>query len=172
MKAPGSDTEDRDRPETWASAQLEQLEDNWKRKTQQTFLTDDSIMKVMRLKIVGTLQGPVTAPVVTTDKLGAIQMLMHLLKEARIVQGTFEVGELLDRGVSDITGSTMALHSRLTPLVGSTKVEVDSVPATSPRSPEYQTRSFQYASAMSEAKSETSIDMQRMPLCPSGAAML
>ncbi|GMG16072.1 unnamed protein product [Phytophthora fragariaefolia] len=74
-------------------------------------------------------------------------MLMRLLKEAGIVQGAFEVNELLDRDVSDITRSTMALHLMLAPLVGSTKIEIDTAPAVSPRSPEYQTGSSQYASA-------------------------
>ncbi|KAE8878607.1 hypothetical protein PF003_g37290 [Phytophthora fragariae] len=172
MKAPVSDAEDRDEPETWTNAQLEQFEDALERKKLQAFLVEDSVMKIMRLKIVGTLRGPVTAPVVTTDKLDAIKMLMHLLKEAGIVQGAFEVNELFDRDVSDIMRSTMALHLMLTPLVGSTKIEIDTAPAVSPRSPEYQTGSSQYASATSEAESETSVDLQRMTLGPSGAAML
>ncbi|KAE9057871.1 hypothetical protein PF007_g31500 [Phytophthora fragariae] len=153
MKAPESDAEDRDEPETWTNAQLEQFEDALKRKKLQAFLVEDSVMKIMRLKIVGTLQGPVTAPVVTTDKLDAIKMLMHLLKEAGIVQGAFEVNALFDRDVSDIARSTMALHLMLTPLVSSTKIEIDTAPAVSPRSPEYQTGSSQYASATSEAES-------------------
>ncbi|KAE9264423.1 hypothetical protein PR003_g32808, partial [Phytophthora rubi] len=164
--------EDRDEPETWTNAQLKQFEDALKRKKLQAFLVEDSVMKIMRLKIVGTLQGPVTAPVVTTDKLDAIKMLMHLLKEAGIVQGAFEVNELFDRDVSDITRSTMTLHLMLAPLVGSTKIEIDTAPAVSPRSPEYQTGSSQYASATSEAESESSDDLQRMTLGPSGAAML
>ncbi|GMG18505.1 unnamed protein product [Phytophthora fragariaefolia] len=98
-KAPESDAEDRDEPETWTNAQLEQFEDALKHKKLQAFLVEDSVMKIMRLKIVGTLQGPVTAPVVKTDKLDAIKMLMHLLKEAGIVQGAFEVKELFDRDV-------------------------------------------------------------------------
>ncbi|KAE9329877.1 hypothetical protein PR003_g15456, partial [Phytophthora rubi] len=96
MKAPESDAEDREEPATWTNAQLEQLEDALKRKKLQAFLVEDSVMKIMQLKIVGTLQGPVTAPVVTTDKLDAIKMLMHLLKEAGIVQGAFEVNALFD----------------------------------------------------------------------------
>ncbi|KAE8881272.1 hypothetical protein PF005_g27784 [Phytophthora fragariae] len=172
MKAPESDTEDRNGPETWTNTQLEQFEDALKRKKLQAFLVEDLVMKIMRLKIVGTLQGPVTAPVVTTDKLGAIKMLMHPLKEAGIVQGAFEVNELFERDVSDITRSTMSLHLILTPLVGSTKIEIDTTPAVSPHSPEYQTGSPQYASATSVADSETSVDLQRMTLGPSGAAML
>ncbi|GMG16074.1 unnamed protein product [Phytophthora fragariaefolia] len=38
MKAPESDAEDRDEPETWTNAQLEQFEDALKRKTLQAFL--------------------------------------------------------------------------------------------------------------------------------------
>ncbi|KAE8962159.1 hypothetical protein PR003_g28830, partial [Phytophthora rubi] len=159
-------------PETWTNAQLEQFEDALKRKKLQAFLVEDSVMKIMRLKIVGTLQGPVTAPVVTIDKLDAIKMLMHLLKEAGIVQGAFEVNELFDRDVSDITRSTMALHLMLAHLVGSTKIEIDTATAVSLRSPEYQTGSSQYPSATSEAESESSVDLQRMTLGPSGAAML
>ncbi|KAE9003975.1 hypothetical protein PR001_g17839, partial [Phytophthora rubi] len=129
-------------------------------------------MKIMRLKIVGTLQGPVTAPVVTTDKLDTIKMLMHMVKEDGIVQGAFEVNELFDRDVSDITRSPMALHLILAPLVGSTKIEIDTAATISPRSPEFQTGSSQYASATSEAESESSVYLQRMTLGPSGAAVL
>ncbi|GMF44829.1 unnamed protein product [Phytophthora fragariaefolia] len=172
MKTPESDAEARDESETWTNAQLEQLENDLKRKKLQTFLVEDSIMKIMRLKTVGTLQGPVTAPVVTTDKLDRIRVLMHLLKGAGIMQGAFDVNELFGRDVSDITRSTMALHQMLISLVSSTKIEIATTPAVSPRSPEYQTGSSQYASATSEAESETSVDLQRMIFGPSGAALL
>ncbi|GMF35656.1 unnamed protein product [Phytophthora fragariaefolia] len=57
MTAPESDAENHDEPETWTNAQLEQFEDALKRKKLQAFLVEDSIMKIMRLKTVGTLQG-------------------------------------------------------------------------------------------------------------------
>ncbi|OWY90223.1 hypothetical protein PHMEG_00041748 [Phytophthora megakarya] len=43
---------------------------------------------------------------------------------------------------------------------------------TSSRSPEYQTESSQYASATSNAGSDSSVDLQHLTLGPSGAAML
>ncbi|KAE9338888.1 hypothetical protein PF008_g11837 [Phytophthora fragariae] len=41
MKAPESDTEDRNGPETWTNTQLEQFEDALKRKKLQAFLVED-----------------------------------------------------------------------------------------------------------------------------------
>ncbi|OWZ19508.1 LOW QUALITY PROTEIN: hypothetical protein PHMEG_0006243 [Phytophthora megakarya] len=57
------------------------------------------------------------------------------------------------------------------PLVGSvTQPETAKLGPT--RNPEYQTGSSQYASATSEAESDSSVDLQRMALGPSGAETL
>uniref|UniRef100_H3GY21 Retrotransposon gag domain-containing protein n=1 Tax=Phytophthora ramorum TaxID=164328 RepID=H3GY21_PHYRM len=114
-------------------------------------------MKIVRPKPIGELQGPVKAPKEVTSQLEAVKLLMRMLKEAGIVLGSFDANELFDLELPIIRESTLSLFAKLTPLS-----------AASSR----QTGSSQYASATSEARSDSSIELQRMTLGPAGAATL
>uniref|UniRef100_H3GGM9 Retrotransposon gag domain-containing protein n=1 Tax=Phytophthora ramorum TaxID=164328 RepID=H3GGM9_PHYRM len=93
---------------------------------------------------------------------------MRMLKEAGIVLGSFDANELFDLELPIIRESTLSLFAKLTPLVGS----VVPVQRERPAPTRSQTGSSQYASATSEAGSDSSIELQRMTLGPAGAAML
>ncbi|OWY91069.1 hypothetical protein PHMEG_00040508, partial [Phytophthora megakarya] len=77
--------------------------------------------------------------------------------------GAFSASKLFDLETT--------LYNKLGPLVGSVALP-ETIKRTPVRSPEYQTGSSQYASATSEAGSDSSVDLERMTLGPSGAAML
>ncbi|OWY98607.1 hypothetical protein PHMEG_00030587 [Phytophthora megakarya] len=77
----------------------------------------------------------------TPQQLEAATQLLRMLKDAGITPGTFNASELFD-----LETSVAISRRRLTPT----------------RSPVYQTGSSQYASATSEAESDSFADLQRM----------
>ncbi|KAH7460378.1 uncharacterized protein KRP23_14746 [Phytophthora ramorum] len=165
MKAPESDAEDQTDNDGWTEEQLESV---FYRKDLYKFLTEDRTMKIMQLKLIGDLQGPVKAPREVSNKLDAVKALMRMLKEAGIVLGAFDANELFDLELETIREATLTLFAKLTPMVGSV------VPIQQARLPTVrsQTGSSQYASATSEAGSDSSVELQRMTLGPAGVAML
>ncbi|KAL4157710.1 hypothetical protein PRNP1_003495 [Phytophthora ramorum] len=165
LKAPESEAEDQEDRNTWTD---EQLESAFFYKDLYKFLHEDPVMKIVRPKPIGELQGPVKAPKEVTSQLEAVKLLMRMLKEAGIVLGSFDANDLFDVELPVIRESTLNLFAKLTPLVGSV-VPVQRARPTPTRS---QTGSSQYASATSEAGSDSSIELQRMTLGPAGATML
>ncbi|POM58857.1 LOW QUALITY PROTEIN: Hypothetical protein PHPALM_36443 [Phytophthora palmivora] len=128
-------------------------------------------MKITRPKMSNTPQGPMTALIETSNKLEAVQILMRTMKETGIEPKHFDANVLFDMELAAIQNATATLHKLLVPLTSS-KIPKETPKLTSFRSPEYQTGPSQYASATSEAGSETSVDLQRMTLGPSGSSML
>ncbi|OWZ09983.1 LOW QUALITY PROTEIN: hypothetical protein PHMEG_00017239 [Phytophthora megakarya] len=94
-----------------------------------------------------------------------------MLKDAGIIPEVFNASELFDLETSVIQRSTRTLYEKLEPLVGSV-TQPETAKLTPTRNPEYQAGSSQYASATSEAESDSPVDLQRMVLGPSGAEML
>ncbi|GMF45628.1 unnamed protein product [Phytophthora fragariaefolia] len=105
-----------------------------------------------------------------SDMLDAVKILMRMLKDAGIVLGSFDANNLFDMEQSVIRETTLNRFARLAPMVGSL-VPVPQEVSTPTLS---QAGSSQYASATLEAGSgsDSSIDLQRMTLGPSGATML
>ncbi|KAE9064836.1 hypothetical protein PF006_g30597 [Phytophthora fragariae] len=156
------------------------------------FLREDPVVRTMHLKLLGSLTGPVQAPLSTKNKLDAAMDLLRLLKEAGLTAGAFDADDLFHLEVDEIRVATAALFTLLKPMVGERpaarrpkpfsllKPLDDAQPAVKPaesksvqvQSPEYQTGSSQYASATLEAGSDSSSGSRRMSLGPSGAAML
>ncbi|OWY95011.1 hypothetical protein PHMEG_00035102, partial [Phytophthora megakarya] len=85
--------------------------------------------------------------------------------------GAFSASELFDLEPTVIHRSATLLYNKLEPLVGSVALP-ETIKRTPVRSPEYQTGSSRYASVTSESGSDSSVDLERMTLGPSGAAML
>ncbi|KAE9084753.1 hypothetical protein PF005_g25913 [Phytophthora fragariae] len=169
LKAPDAESEDQTIL-TWSQSKLEMA---YLHAELNSFLREDPVMRTMHLKLLGSLTGPVQAPRSTKNKLDAAMDLLRLLKEAGITAGAFYADDLFHLEVDEIRVATAALFNLLKPLD-------DEQPATKPaepksaqaQSPEYHTGSSQYASATSEAGSDSSSGSRRMSLGPSGAAML
>ncbi|GMF56573.1 unnamed protein product [Phytophthora fragariaefolia] len=150
LKAPGSEAGDHEEPQTWTDDQLESA-------SLHRLMHEDPIMKIMRPKPIGELQGPV-------------KILMCMLKDAGVVLGSFDANDPFDMEQFVIRETTLNLFGGLAPIVGSV-VPVSQEASTPTRS---QAGSSQYASATSEvgSGSDSSVELQRMTLGPSGAAML
>ncbi|KAE8892531.1 hypothetical protein PF003_g23166 [Phytophthora fragariae] len=188
LKAPDAESED----QTILSWSQSKLEMAYLHAELNNFLREDPVMRTMHLKLLGSLTGPVQAPLSTKNKLVAAMDLLRLLKEAGLTAGAFDADDLFHLEVDEIRVATAALFNLLKPMVGERpaarrpkpfsllKPLDDDQPAVKPaepksaqaQSPEYHTGSSQYASATSEAGSDSSSGSRRMSLGPSGAAML
>ncbi|KAG6619547.1 reverse transcriptase [Phytophthora cinnamomi] len=185
IKAPDSEPEDRG--DLTSIVSEDQLAAAYYKKELHGFLIQDTVMRVLRPKILGELRGPVSLPVPGSNKLTAAKALMHLLKEGGIVAGSFAAEDLFDLELSEIEHTMQSLFTLLTPLVGEAKrpqeqsarskqitTEVVLRPAKStPVTPGERTAtSSPYVSATEDIESDNSEDSPRMTLGPSGAAML
>ncbi|GMF36887.1 unnamed protein product [Phytophthora fragariaefolia] len=113
IKAPDSETEDRG-----DLMSDDQLTKAYYKKELHTFLINDAVMRVLRPKFLGELQGPVSPPVAGSTKLSATKALMRLLKETGIMAESFEAEALFDLKLSEIKQSVQSLFELLGPLVG------------------------------------------------------
>ncbi|KAE8983061.1 hypothetical protein PR001_g23200 [Phytophthora rubi] len=136
------------------------------------FLLEDPVMRIMELKLLGSLTGPVQAPSSTANKLDAAMELLRLLEKAGFTAGAFDVGDLFYFAIDEIRISTESLLNLLKPLVGEGPAAKTPEPtAARIQLPKYNTGSSLYASATPEAGSSSSSGSRRMQLGPSRAAM-
>ncbi|KAE8991307.1 hypothetical protein PR002_g20894 [Phytophthora rubi] len=188
LKAPDAESEDQTIL-TWSQSKLEMV---YLHAELKNFLREDPVTRTMHLKLLGSLTGPVQAPLATKNKLDAAMDLLRLLKEAGITAGAFDADDLFHLEVDEIRVATAALFNLLKLMVGERlaarrpkpfnllKPLDEEPPVVKPaepknaqaQSPEYHTGSSQYASATSEAGSDSSSGSRRMSLGPSGATML
>ncbi|KAL4163229.1 hypothetical protein KRP22_014808 [Phytophthora ramorum] len=170
LKAPESDAEDRG-----ASALLwneDSLEYAYHRKNLGEFLRRDPMMKILIPKQIGVLKGPVSVPRVRSNKLDAVKEQFRLLDDSGLVAGAFEANELFDLDLDTIHYANRGLFDCLKLLVGESPQIQDPEPSPQVSTAECQTGSSHYASATSEPDSDSSADPRRMPLGPSGMALI
>ncbi|GMF43571.1 unnamed protein product [Phytophthora fragariaefolia] len=113
IKAPDSETEDRG-----DLMSDDQLTKAYYKKELHTFLINDTGVRVLRPKVLGEFQGPVSPPVAGSTKLSATKALMHLLEETGIIAESFEAEAPFDPKLSEIKQSVQSLFELLAPLVG------------------------------------------------------
>ncbi|GMF25323.1 unnamed protein product [Phytophthora fragariaefolia] len=111
IKAPDSETEDRG-----DLMSDDQLTKAYYKKELHTFLINDTVMRVIRPKPLGELQGPVSPPAAGPNKQSATKALMRLLKETGIIAESFEAEALFDLKLSEIKQSCQSLFEPLAPL--------------------------------------------------------
>ncbi|GMF44973.1 unnamed protein product [Phytophthora fragariaefolia] len=183
IKAPGSEIEDRG--DFMSDGQLAKAYD---KKELHTFLINDTVMRILRPKILGELQEPVSPPAAGSNKLSATKALMRLLKETGIIAESFEAEALFDLKLSEIKQSVQNLFELLAPLVGepvqaqkqptqpkstatsSTLTVARSTPIVAPG--DQTAAASPYVSATDRVESSDSEEPPRMTLGPAGAAML
>ena len=75
---------------------LDQLEWGYHWKQLKELLIRDPVLKILKPKLIGSLQGPILAPIATSNQLEAIRHLMNLLQEAGFAAGAFDAQILLE----------------------------------------------------------------------------
>ncbi|KAG6611139.1 Eukaryotic/viral aspartic protease, active site [Phytophthora cinnamomi] len=174
MKAPDLDEEDpKDPGSGWSEAALEFA---FRRAELRDFIVQDPVMRILDLKQIGHLQGPIAAPATADSKLVAAKNLMHLLKETGLMAGQFDPNDLFDLDLDQIQASTHGLFDKLRVLVG--EVPATSLPmvpdpgSASTKADSTSCRTSSPFVSAAEAGSDTSSEPRRMSLGPSGASML
>ncbi|EGZ12861.1 hypothetical protein PHYSODRAFT_511466 [Phytophthora sojae] len=174
MKAPDLDDDD---PK--ASSHEESEEAGWRRYHEKQlcdFLAWDPMMRLLGVKPIGDLQGPVAlpAPAKREGILAEMERLMQLLKEAGLVAGAFDARAIYDVDPIQIHATTDMLSNRLKELVGEIQLKTDpEVPdPSSPQAGSTGCRTSSPYVSTAELGSDTSSEPRRMSLGPSGASML
>ena len=178
LRAPDSEGDDQERVAedeikkgTW---QIDQLQRRLYWTQLQNLLRKDPVLKILKPELIRPLRGPATEPKVSTDKLEAIQRLIQLLQEAGFVPGAFDAQVLLDCDLNQVITASRSLFKMLVPLTGNYD-SADRDPTTTVKVEEKRRSpavSSQYASAESDADESDHLEIRRMSLGPSGAALL
>ena len=130
------------------------------------------MLQILKPKLIGEFQGPISPPTVTTNPLDGINEIIQLLHDAGYVAGVFDANKLLECYQDQVIHACRSLYNKLTPLTGK-RESTDQTSTTIVDVPRgYHTGSSQYASADSEMESDDSVGIQRTSLGPSGAAHL
>ena len=81
-------------------------------------LSSDPVIKSIKLKMTGSLRGPITAPKPTPNVLEALRRLISLLTEAGFTAGTFNAQTLLECNHDRLIAAGQSLFMKLSPILG------------------------------------------------------
>ena len=76
--------------------QLDQLAQEYHWKALKNLLSSDLVLQILKPKLVGEIQGPISPPTVTTNPLDGINAIIQLLYDAGYVAGVFDANKLLE----------------------------------------------------------------------------
>ena len=76
--------------------QLDQLAQGFYRKALKNLLLSDPVLKILKPKLIGEIQGPISLPKAAANTLEGITAITRLLQEAGYVAGAFDASELLE----------------------------------------------------------------------------
>ncbi|KAE9268451.1 hypothetical protein PF008_g31118 [Phytophthora fragariae] len=161
LKAP--DPEGEDRTVSKSTGSRSKLEMAYLRMELNNLLREDPVMRIMQLKLLGSLTGQVQAPSSIANKLDAVMELLRLLEEAGFTARAFAADDLFHLAIDEIMISTESLINLLKPLVGERPAaETPESTAARIQLPKYNTGSSLYASATPEAGSNSPSGSRRM----------
>ncbi|ETO85547.1 hypothetical protein F444_00814 [Phytophthora nicotianae P1976] len=129
-------------------------------------------MRILRPKLLGDLEGPVSEPALRSNKLDNVKATPQLFKKSGIVAEAFEANDLFNfrRGHQ---GCPRTLLGLLKPLVGGVhKVPMKEGPPTDFPGDDRDESSSHYESPTEEVDTDSVDDPSRMTLGPSGTATL
>ena len=76
--------------------QLDQMAEMYHWRTLKQFLSNDPVLRILKPKMIGTIQGPIATSVIALNTLDGINGTIQLLNEAGFFAGSFDARELLD----------------------------------------------------------------------------
>ena len=76
--------------------QLDQLEQGYHWKALKNMLSSDPVLQILKPKLVGEIQGPISPPTVTTNLLDGINAIIQLPHDAEYVAEVFDANKLLE----------------------------------------------------------------------------
>ena len=79
-------------------------------------MSNDPVLKKIKLKLTGSLRGPISAPEPTTNVLEALRRLIKLITEARLTAGTYNAQTLLECNHDRMIAAVQSLFKTFIPL--------------------------------------------------------
>ena len=161
MKAPYSDHDVQSKKSTdhdvekeeKGSWKLDQLKQCFYWKELEKLLSSNPVLNILKPTLIGSLTGPVSAPVTPSNQLEAIRSLMKLLEDAGYIAGSFDAQLLLECHHDKVIRAGKLLFEKLIPLTGECDCEDQAAPPDQSAPRGYHTGPSQYASAESEVES-------------------
>ena len=152
---------------------LGRLEWCFQYKASKGLLLSDPGLENLKPKILGSLRGPISSSLQTSNQLEAIRRLMEQLQSAEFAAGAFDAQMLLGYDLDRVIQAGRSLFTKLVPITGEYDPAERAIQRIADIPKRYYTGLSQYMSAKSEVKlSESSINIQRMSLGPAGAAYI
>ena len=103
--------------------QLDQMAEIYHWRTHKQCLSSDIVLRILNPKMIGTIQGLISTPVIASNTLNGIIGIIQLLNEAVLVASTFDARELLDCEQDRVIHTCQSLYENLAPLTGIRKAD-------------------------------------------------
>ena len=76
------------------------------------------MLLILKLKLIGGIQGPIPPPAVASNLLDEINGIIRLLHDAGFAAGVFDANKMLQCDQDQVTHAYRSLYDKLTPLTG------------------------------------------------------
>ena len=132
----------------------------------------DTVFKILRPKLIGPLDKPISIPSPVTIKHGTIDLILMMLNDTGFCPNALDVDYLMGFILEQLKNAVSEFVEVMTLLVGKTTTPRGKIAIPSDSSQEHLSGSPHYASADSDVESDGSISICRMSLVPSGGPFL
>ena len=137
-----------------------------------TLLKTNPVFKLLRPKLIGPLDNPISVPPPGTKKLDVINVILQMLDDMEFCPNAFDRDDSLSCSLEQLENATNEFVEIMTLLVGKSTTPKDKIVTSSNSIREHPAKSPRYASDDSDIESDGSISIRRMSLGPSGGAFL
>ncbi|CAI5731147.1 unnamed protein product [Peronospora destructor] len=137
-----------------------------------TLLKTDPVFKILRPKLIGPLDKPISVPPPGTNKVDEINLILQMLDDMGVCPNAFDGDELLSCSLEQLKNAANEFVEIMTMLVGRAHALEDKIEIPSESLQKHAVGSPRDASDDSESGSDGSISIRRMSLGPSGGMFL
>uniref|UniRef100_A0AAV1VBW5 CCHC-type domain-containing protein n=1 Tax=Peronospora matthiolae TaxID=2874970 RepID=A0AAV1VBW5_9STRA len=137
-----------------------------------TLLKTDPVFKILRPKVIGPLDKPISVPLHGTNKVDEINLILQMLDDMGICPDAFDGDELLSCSLEQLKDAANEFVEIMIMMVGKANTPEDKIGTPSGSLRKHPAGSPRYASDDSESESDGSISIRQMSLGPSGGRFL
>ena len=92
---------------------MDRLTEEYHLKILKTLLSSDPVLNILKLKLIGKIQGPISAPATASNTLERINVIIQLLQDAELVAEVFQAKKLLDYKHDQVLKACRSLYEGL-----------------------------------------------------------
>ena len=133
-----------------------------------TLLKTDPVFKILRPKLIGPLDKPISVPPPGTNKVDEINLILQMLDDMVVCPNAFDGDELLSCSLEQLKNAANEFVEIMIMLVGKANAPEDKTETPSDSLQKHAVGSPRDVSDDSESESDGSISIRRMSLGPSG----